>query len=130
MNQLLGTMNARPHSAHEGNHRSRVHRLETQNDVTPTCHSKSVLPALRKQPAEKYLSGFFVRVNANTPRIWTSDAGPSSACLTEFHRWHDNRPGVEYLYLSRLVRRANGTAPLFSRFSSACWTRSRFPNGL
>ena len=60
MNQLLGTVNAKPHSAHEGNHRRRVHRLETQNDVTPTCHSKSVLPALRKQPAEKCLSRYFV----------------------------------------------------------------------
>jgi hypothetical protein len=53
MNQLLGTVNAKPNSAHEGNYRRRVHRLETQNDVTPTCHPRGVLPALRKQPAEK-----------------------------------------------------------------------------
>jgi hypothetical protein len=35
------------------------------------------------------------------------------------HRRHDNRPGVGHLYLPRLVRRANGTAPLFLFFSSS-----------
>ena len=57
----LGTMNAKPHAVTEGSHRRRVHRVETQNDVTPTCHSKGVLPAIHKQPPEKYLSRFFVR---------------------------------------------------------------------
>jgi YD repeat-containing protein len=52
-------MEAKPHPAHEDNHRRRVHRLETHTEVSPTCHSKGILPALRKQPAEKYLSRFF-----------------------------------------------------------------------
>ena len=59
--QLLGTVNARPHSAHEGNHRRKVYRLKTRNDVTPTRHPRGVLPALRKQPAENYLSRYFAQ---------------------------------------------------------------------
>jgi hypothetical protein len=41
------------------NLRRRVHQLETHNEVPTTCHSKGISPALRKQPAEKYLSRFF-----------------------------------------------------------------------
>ncbi len=52
-------MEAKSHAAHEDPHRRSTYRLETHNEVPTTCHPQGILPALRKQPAEKYLSRFF-----------------------------------------------------------------------